>query len=287
MLALRTSTLFQTSNVFFSASVYHFRHNIPELAKDHHVYAFDLLGFGGSSKPIQEYGPDVWRDQTTDFIEQVIQRPTVVAGNSLGGFTALYAAASQAGKSLITACISLNGAGRFRDPSALVAPTKVVVDETDDFVANLAKKAKKAIERFIIGLSFVYTKQPARIEQVLRQVYPVNADVVDDELVRAIQVPSFDPNAPEVFYRVITKTAGAAVTVDDCLETLECPLLLCWGEQDPWIRSAAADRMQALYPAAKRVSIDAGHCPHDESFDQVNQAIREFVRETTSSSSVA
>lgn len=250
------------------------------------MYAFDLLGFGGSSKPIQEYGPDVWKDQTTDFIQQVIQRPTVVAGNSLGGFTALYAAASQAGKSLITACISLNGAGRFRDPSAPVAPAKSVDNEKDtDLVANLVQKAKKAIERFIIGLSFVYTKQPARIEQVLRQVYPVNAHVVDEELVRAIQVPSFDPNAPEVFYRVITKTAGASVTVDDCLETLECPLLLCWGEYDPWIRSAAADRMQALYPTAKRVSIDAGHCPHDESFDQVNQAIREFVRETSSSSS--
>lgn len=269
------------------ASVYHFRHNIPELAKDHHVYAFDLLGFGGSSKPIQDYGADVWKDQTTDFIEQVIQRPAAVAGNSLGGFTALYASASDKGKSLITACISLNGAGRFRDTAAAaVAPVETSEEDNanteNDLLANVMQSMKNAVERFIIGLSFVYTKQPARIAQVLRQVYPVNADSVDQELVRSIQVPSFDPNAPEVFYRVITKTAsGRGVTVDDCLEALECPLLLCWGEQDPWIRSAAADRMQALYPAAKRVSIEAGHCPHDESFDAVNAAIREFIREAS------
>jgi pimeloyl-ACP methyl ester carboxylesterase len=37
--------------------------------------------------------------------------------------------------------------------------------------------------------------------------------------------------------------------------------------------------MQALYPSAKRVSIDAGHCPHDENPGQVNAAIREFVNE--------
>jgi pimeloyl-ACP methyl ester carboxylesterase len=255
----------------FGASCYHWRNNVPDLAKDYHVYAFDMLGFGGSSKPIQDYGAEVWRDQTLDFIEQVIQRPTTVAGNSLGGFTALYAASDDRGKELITGCISLNGAGRFRDPTA---PTQVT--EKNVFMEGIMT----AMQRLVIGASFIYTKQPARIEQVLKQVYPIDNSPVDEELVRSIQTPSFHPNAAEVFYRVITKNgAGPSVTVDDCLEKLECPLLLCWGEEDPWIRSASADKMQALYPSAKRVSIDAGHCPHDENPGQVNAAIREFVNE--------
>jgi len=257
----------------FGASAYHFRNNIPDLAKDYHVYAFDMLGFGGSSKPIQEYGAEVWRDQALDFISEVIQRPTTVAGNSLGGFTALYAASSDKGKELINGCISLNGAGRFRDP------TVVETQEKNPFMEGIMT----AIKRMVIGASFIYTKQPARIEQVLRQVYPVNSQNIDEELVKSIQNPSFHPNAAEVFYRVITKNgAGPSVTVDDCLEKLECPLLLCWGEEDPWIRSAAADKMQALYPSAKRVSINAGHCPHDEAPEQVNTAIREFVDEVNS-----
>ena len=75
-----------------------------------------------------------------------------------------------------------------------------------------------------------------------------------------------DPNASEVFYRVITKNGNGPAKVynDDLLEKLDCPLLLCWGEYDPWIRPAAADKIQALKPSCTRISIDAGHCPHDE-----------------------
>ena len=58
---------------------------------------------------------------------------------------------------------------------------------------------------------------------------------------------------------------------------LKVPLLLLWGEKDPWIRPRAADSIQALYPAAKRVSVDAGHCPHDEAPQAVNAAIDEFM----------
>jgi len=32
--------------------------------------------------------------------------------------------------------------------------------------------------------------------------------------------------------------------------------------QDPWIRPASADKVMALYPAAQRIRLDAGHCPH-------------------------
>ena len=261
----------------FGASAYHFRHNVPELARDYHVFAFDLLGFGLSDKPLEDYSAEVWRDQALDFIEEVIGKPTIVAGNSLGGFTSLYATAysgSDGREDLIQGCVLLNGAGRFRDPNAPAEST----DKTNAFVA----KIKEWIQRAVIQASFLYTKQPARIEQVLRQVYPISNANVDAELVESIRVPSLDPNAAEVFYRVITKNGSGpvAVYIDDLLAKLDDkPLLLAWGESDPWIRPQAADRIQALYPQSRRVSIDAGHCPHDEMPSDVNNAIREFAQE--------
>lgn len=252
----------------FGASSYHWRYNIPDLAKDFHVFAFCKLGFGLSSKPVQEYAPEVWRDQAVDFLKEVVQKPATLAGNSLGGFTALYAGATDEAKSMVNGVVLLNGAGRFRDsaPVETKEPNQIV------------EAIQKAIQRFVIGASFVVTKQPARIQQILKQVYPINSGNVDDELVESIRFPSLDPNAAEVFYRVISKNgSGPGVYIDDLLENLECPLLLCWGENDPWIRPQAADKVQALFPKAQRVSIDAGHCPHDESPDAVNAAIREFA----------
>lgn len=263
----------------FGASVYHWRYNIPTLARDYHVYAIDMLGFGLSDKPIIDYNAEVWRDQVLDFIEEIVMKrqngprtPCTVAGNSLGGFTALYAAASQRAHkdNLINGCILLNAAGRFKpsEPVSESAPQP-------QWIQNI----QAAFKRFIIGLSFVYTKQPARIAQVLRQVYPVDARNVDDDLVDSIQFPAQDPNAAEVFYRVIEKNGnGPPVFIDDLLSTLKVPLLLLWGVQDPWIRPLAAERIQSLFPKALRVNVNAGHCPHDEAPDDVNREIDNFMR---------
>jgi pimeloyl-ACP methyl ester carboxylesterase len=235
-----------------------------------------------------DYDAGVWRDQVVDFVREVVvncnndsgERGVVIAGNSLGGYTAMYASADERIKDVVKGCVLLNSAGRFRDP-----------DEGPKSDPNpIIESISKAIQRMVIAASFVYTKQPARIEQILRQVYPVNGMNVDEELVSSIQTPSLDPNAAEVFYRVITKNGkGPQAYVDDIIEQLSCPVLLCWGEKDPWIRSAAADRMQRLHMEKhgegsvekymRRVSVDAGHCPHDESPEEVNRAILEFVDE--------
>lgn len=242
----------------FGASCYHWRYNIPVLARDYHVFAFCKLGFGLSSKPVQEYPAEVWRDQTVDFLKDVVKKPATLAGNSLGGFTSLYTAATEEAKSMVNGVILLNGAGRFRDT---ISPSSDEAKEPNPIV----KSIQTGIQRLVIGASFIVTKQPARIEQILKQVYPTNEGNVDEELVKSIQFPSQDPNAAEVFYRVITKNgSGPTVFVDDLLQKMEAPLLLLWGVKDPWIRPVVADKVEAIYPKAERVDVDAGHCPHDE-----------------------
>ena len=270
----------------FGASVFHWRYNIPELARKYHVFAIDLLGFGLSDKPLIEYTPEVWRDEALDFIREIVRprsnnAPCVVAGNSLGGFTALYAAAeasrlasavtATAKDRLINGAILVNAAGSFKATSPDTSAEDAAKPEWQ-------KAISAAVQRFVINLSFIYTKQPLRIAQVLRQVYPVDQTNVDDELVESIRYPAQGSTAAEVFYRVIKKNGnGPPVYVDDLLETLTVPLLLLWGEQDPWIRPAAADRIQSLYPQAKRVSVNAGHCAHDEAPKETNAAIAEFM----------
>mmetsp|Transcript_19399 Transcript_19399/g.30345 ORF Transcript_19399/g.30345 Transcript_19399/m.30345 type:complete len:384 (+) Transcript_19399:130-1281(+) len=275
----------------FGASSYHFRYNIPELAKDYHVYAIDMLGFGWSDKPIMDYDASVWRDQVIEFVDQVIHKEKddksiAIAGNSLGGYTAMYAASDDRIKEHVRGCILLNAAGRFRPEEG---------EETTPAEPNpIVESISSAFQRFVIACSFVITKQPARIEQILKSVYPSDPSNVNSDLVESIRAPALDPNAAEVFYRVIAKNgSGPMAFVDDIIKELECPVLLAWGEKDPWIRPAAADKMQRLHAEfhgeniggesgskwIKRVSIDAGHCPHDEAPEAVNAAILGFAAE--------
>ena len=67
----------------FGASVYHWRYNIPELAKNHRVFALDMLGFGWSEKPVMEYqGCHIWSEQIRDFIKEASVRPLFISTTS-------------------------------------------------------------------------------------------------------------------------------------------------------------------------------------------------------------
>jgi len=67
-----------------------------------------------SDKPLVDYSAELWRDQVGAFLREVVQEPAVIAGNSLGGFAALYAAASFPER--VAGCVLLNAAGRFSSP---------------------------------------------------------------------------------------------------------------------------------------------------------------------------
>ena len=48
----------------------------------------------------------------------------------------------------------------------------------------------------------------------------------------------------------------------ETLDILQAPVFLLWGELDPWITPASADKIMKIFPAAKRVDIRGGHCEY-------------------------
>ncbi|XXG83288.1 hypothetical protein AAC387_Pa10g1079 [Persea americana] len=252
----------------FGASAFHWRYNLPELAKMYKVYAIDLLGFGWSDKAIIEYDTMIWKDQVTDFLKEVVKEPAILVGNSLGGFTALVTAAELHDQVLGVAL--LNSAGQFGTPSEEVNND---VEETT-LQKFLWKPLKEVIQRTVLGFVFLQAKQPARIESVLKRVY-INTKNVDDYLVESIRRPAADPNAGEVYYRLMTRFMlnQTKYTLDSFLSKLSCPLLLLWGDLDPWVGPTKAVRIKEFYPNTSLVSLQAGHCPHDEVPELVNGAL--------------
>ena len=258
----------------FGASVYHWRYIVPELAKHCRVYAIDTLGFGWSEKAIIDYdGYGIWSDQISEFIQDVVQPMTgadekvVLVGNSLGGYNSLSTAAAH--PSLVKGVVLLNAAGRFDDvgqegdEAAAPAADAAAAAANESILQRISTQVTSALKRAVVSASFIFTKQPARVRQVLGQVY-VDKTNIDDALVDSILIPAQDPNASEVFYRVIT---ARGTPVNRLLDRFQgkMPLLLLWGSKDPWCVPARATQIQQHYPKAERIDIESGHCPHDDT----------------------
>jgi pimeloyl-ACP methyl ester carboxylesterase len=250
----------------FGASTDHWKKNIAALRQDFDVWAIDLLGFGRSAKPDLQYSGDLWRSQLHDFIATVIGRPTVLAGNSLGGYAALCVGAAH--PEWVAGIILLNSAGPFT-PTEPLPPPHPARKVMQNAVRSLLLQPLPSF------LLFQYTRRRSMIRKTLKRVY-LDQTAITDELVEDIYRPSCDPGAARVFASVFKSRRGE--TVDQLLERLTCPLLLIWGAGDPWMNAQARSaQFRRYYPAATEHFLNAGHCPHDEVPDQVNALIRDWL----------
>lgn len=255
----------------FGASTDHWRKNISELSQEFEVYAIDLLGFGRSQKPAWQYSGNLWRDQLHDFITEKIQRPTVIAGNSLGGYSALCVAADY--PQSVAAVILLNSAGPFTNTNPLGAKK---VNPIQKAIAPALQKALR--QPWANQLLFTFVRQKSRIRSTLKKVY-LDQSAVTDQLVEDIYRPSCDQGAVQVFASVFSTPQGKKV--DELLAAMTCPLLTIWGEGDPWMNSRARGaKFREFYPSLTEHYINAGHCPHDESPQIVNKLIRDWYELT-------
>ncbi len=251
----------------FGASTDHWRFNIPVLSQQYEVHALDLLGFGRSAKPAGlPYGGALWADQLSAYVRERIGRPTVLVGNSLGGYAALAAGAALGPEA--AGVVLLNAAGPFSDEQAPPTGWGAIARRT----IGGALLRSPVLQRLI----FENLRRPATVRRTLRQVY-IDPTNVDEELVQSILAPSRDPGAFGVFRTVFDFPRGEPL--DALFARLQAPLLLLWGIRDPWI-NAAGRRAQFLHhaPAAtSEVVLQAGHCPHDEVPDQVNGALLQWL----------
>lgn len=248
----------------FGASTDHWRHNLAQLQSDFSVWAIDLLGFGRSAKPSLEYSGELWREQLRTFITEVVGQPVILAGNSLGGYTSLCVAATY--PELAEGLILINTAGPFSDNQPSPPPSPI-----NRLIRSIL------LQPWANYLLFQYVRQPSVIRKTLKKVY-LDQNAVTDQLVEDIYRPSCDQGAPGVFASVFKTPQGEKNDV--LLGRLQCPLLMLWGEADPWMQSTERGaKFRQYYPSLTEYYLKAGHCPHDEIPQQVNQLIRTWVQQ--------
>ena len=285
----------------FGANLNHFRYQYEPLVNAGYcVYAIDLLGFGASEKPNNAaevgFSIELFTKQLHDFIEYIQTKDYggnagipqwTLAGNSIGGLCCLCVAAEyekrrhdQPGDNSnnveISSIVLFNTSGGM---------TGFRYEDVPIWVQPILAFFQYVVLGPVIGSYFFRNfRSRENIEQILKQsgVYGDRANV-DDELLEILLCPADDDNAEQVFLAVFGGPAGP--TAESILPLVRVPVLALWGSNDPWTPIDGGlhpgNALPQYHGSGEFVLVPlegAGHCPHDECPDIVNEKMIAFMK---------
>jgi pimeloyl-ACP methyl ester carboxylesterase len=252
----------------FGGSIGHWRQNIAELAKYHTVYALDLLGFGASEKPIASYGIGLWVEQVYEFWQTFVQVPAVLVGNSIGSVISLTAAATH--------------------PEMARGVVMISLPDTSSSEESIPAAIRPLVRRLKIALTSPLVLQP--LFHLVRQPWIVKRwaglayackEAITDELLEILTAPARDLGSATAFCAILKAMLSPRFSpcVRSILTNLKIPSLLLWGQQDRMIPLELARRFLGYNPTLQLIEVEnAGHCPHDERPEQVNQELLSWIQ---------
>jgi len=265
----------------FGACKDHWRFNQKYLSSIAPCYALDLVGFGESSQPDSQllyekktsnnfkYCFDNWSQQVFDFCNEIVKKPVLLVGNSIGGVIALNTSKKLSQKCL--GVILIDCAQRTMDDKRLHEQSLLM-----RFLRPVIKTIVR--QRLLSSNIFKNAANPTFITKILKVAYP-SGNNVNQELINILFKPTQGKGAPEAFRGFINLFDD--YLAPDLLKDLQNPVHLIWGEKDPWEPVNEAKLWFRNYECVKSMELipEAGHCPHDEMPDKVNPIIKKIAQE--------
>jgi pimeloyl-ACP methyl ester carboxylesterase len=223
---------------------------IPALAKDFHVVAPDMAGFGYTERPEEiAYGLDVWVDQALGLLDTLGIEQAHLVGNSFGGAIGLRLAA--------------------RHP---------------DRVGKLVLMGSMGVEFEITeGLDRVWGYEPSfeNMRRVL-DVFAYSRTLVNDELARVRYEGSVQPGFQEAFAAMFPaprqRWVSAMATPEDELRRLPHRTLVVHGREDRVIPVSNSYKLVDLLENADlAVFGKCGHWSMIERTADFTRLVRDFL----------
>ena len=255
-------------NVYPGASLEEYHRNIDALAREHTVYAIDLLGFGQSDAPRMKYTAALYTELIFDFLREEVARPAhvVASGLSCAYVTEVAAWRSNLFEKLIFICPR-------SEPTGLDIPRWVA-----------------PIRHFMLSTPAVasgyYETMTGRYEltQFLRNCFH-NPKHVTPERVEQLFENARRPGAMHPYASLLTGYLDCHLL--SSLPKVVNPILLLWGRQ---ARPTPVEHSVRLIAMAQQSHLEvvesAGAWVHDEQSAAVNRIMLGFLGgqiQTTSS----
>jgi pimeloyl-ACP methyl ester carboxylesterase len=243
---------------FYDTFMWH--ENIDALASVFKVYAFDLWGFGYSTREPMDYGYPLYCRQLLKFMDALGIRKASLIGQSMGGGTIVQFA--NVHRDRVEKVILVDAAGM---PNPLPLMGKIA---SLPLVGELMYGLPGGfMRRFVLRKNFIYDPQ------YITSSYFEN--VTRFHKIKGSSEAMLTVLRKQFFHTLLDEIHSYG--------QLNVPTLIVWGRQDPNIPLDRGEAMHTILPGSRFEVIDqAGHCPNDEQSGVFNQLAIDFLSSANS-----
>ncbi len=211
------------------------------LGATHRIVAYDLPGFGESSKPDVAYALSFFTTTLATLVDRLGLERFALVGHSLGGLIAAAYAAEHPRRLRLLALVA--PAGFLRTPALVL---KIAGSRPVTWLFGKIRPSRGFVRRTFTGAVFAPSSIP------------------EDYHDRAYAL-SQDRTMTRAFASVYANSMRAFLGIDALharLAAYRGPALLIWGRDDRFVPIGGLAAARATYPQADVLEIEAcGHCP--------------------------
>jgi pimeloyl-ACP methyl ester carboxylesterase len=239
----------------YTSSTYSWKDVFEPLAKNFHVIAVDLKGFGFSSKPDGDYTRRAQALLVTHLLERLNLEKAWLCGNSMGGEVALNVAIANPQR--VAGLILIDSAGVDVPGKGTLAPGYLMIPVLNHLLIALSLTSNKLVRQGLMK-SF-YDQSKVTDERVANYYRPLKTRGGQLAALRA-------------------RTQFSMLPVEPNLKQIDVPTLILWGAQDQLIPLTAGYKLNSLVRNSKLVVFEnCGHVPQEEMPARVVSEITQFV----------
>jgi pimeloyl-ACP methyl ester carboxylesterase len=221
------------------------------------AFAIDLFGYGESDRPFDApFGIAAQSDYLDRALTALRLSKATIVGIDLGGAVAMHLA--------------------YNRPDRVERLVLVNPIAFDDVPADDIKTMQRNTARFALRISRGVLGAAPLIRELLQQSVADPANMPDPLLARYL--------APYVGQDGVNHLLALARAVDDedmaevDLAQLDCPTLVIWGDQDPFVSPKLGDRVADTIPGSRLVRLPGtGRLVPEEAPETLTNMILEFV----------
>ncbi|MBM2810333.1 MAG: ohpC [Chloroflexi bacterium] len=236
--------------------------NVIPLSKHFHVYAIDLAGHGFSDNHATLFGTEATADHLIRFMDAEGIDSAYLAGESMGGATAVRVALDHPER--VKKIVFITGAG-------------LQMGEEAD---RLAAPGRAAFQRLTAAASGNLTRETVRERLAWLFVDP-EVSITDELNEVRYQIYSMRAKMPPPPRPLEATPQGLGISITpETLRRIRCPFFFLWTDHNPSMPHQVAEMAHKEMPGSKYHLIHhAGHWPQYEQTEEFNRKVIGFLNE--------